>query len=379
MVRHRGLSQRDDQHESASLLNTTSKRKNMDRKMFKKGSSRKRSIGLKILFSIAILLILVYLVVPFVFKLSSNFRNALLFMNYVNVQVFMDVTKPESEYGLNCTRVFYIQSNNSIQLGAWHVYPKPMKCDKSEGGEFDDGKSVVFYIHGNGGTRGGSHRVDLYKLLAYGEPDSHVVTFDYRGYGDSSPVSPTIPGVIDDAIHAYRWLLTKVNPKRITMWAHSLGTAVSLSMLRKIRDDELPTRLILEAPFSSVSDAVVNYPLTRIYKYYPFFDSCFVESLKDPIYDLLNSEENIRFAKIPITILHAEDDAIVPVFLGKKLFESSKRNVFRQSQDFKVGVEMKTYEGDLGYGHKHIHRDKGLSKMISNLVYKPPKQAPTSK
>ena len=41
--------------------------------------------------------------------------------------------------------------------------------------------------------------------------DYHVVTFDYRGYGDSSlHVAPTEAGVVADARAVYEWLAARV-------------------------------------------------------------------------------------------------------------------------------------------------------------------------
>eukprot|EP00041_Stephanoeca_diplocostata_P027413 m.752958 g.752958 ORF g.752958 m.752958 type:complete len:60 (-) comp23171_c0_seq17:3765-3944(-) len=49
-------------------------------------------------------------------------------------------------------------------------------------------------MHGNAGTRGSQHRLDLYKLLRSQHfQGMHVVTFDYRGYADAVGV-PDIDG-----------------------------------------------------------------------------------------------------------------------------------------------------------------------------------------
>lgn len=39
-------------------------------------------------------------------------------------------------------------------------------------------RPVFLYMHGNGGNRASSHRVELYKLLQ--KLDFHVICFDYR-------------------------------------------------------------------------------------------------------------------------------------------------------------------------------------------------------
>ena len=40
------------------------------------------------------------------------------------------------------------------------------------------GEPVILYMHGNSGSRGSSHRVELYTLLR--NLNYHVIAFDYR-------------------------------------------------------------------------------------------------------------------------------------------------------------------------------------------------------
>ncbi|VDO79367.1 unnamed protein product, partial [Schistosoma curassoni] len=60
---------------------------------------------------------------------------------------------------------------------------------------------------------------------------------------------------------------------------------------------------------------------------------------------------------IPIVILHAEDDAVVPFTLGKKLAEILSTNG--------TSVFFKPYEGKLGYRHNFIHTAPDLPDIIT--------------
>jgi hypothetical protein len=40
------------------------------------------------------------------------------------------------------------------------------------------GEPVIVYMHGNSGSRGSAHRIELYTLLR--NMDCHVIAFDYR-------------------------------------------------------------------------------------------------------------------------------------------------------------------------------------------------------
>ena len=38
----------------------------------------------------------------------------------------------------------------------------------------------------------------------------HVITFDYRGYADSTPAPPHETGVVSDAMTVYNWLKQRI-------------------------------------------------------------------------------------------------------------------------------------------------------------------------
>ena len=87
-------------------------------------------------------------------------------------------------------------------------------------------KGIFIYLHGNTGTRALSHRVELYRLLQ--REDYHVVTFDYRGFGDSTGGLPSESDAVRDSLAVYDWVCTQLricSKTRVPVyiWAHSLG------------------------------------------------------------------------------------------------------------------------------------------------------------
>jgi pimeloyl-ACP methyl ester carboxylesterase len=65
-----------------------------------------------------------------------------------------------------------------------------------------------------------------------------VITFDYRGFGDSTG-EPTESGLIKDARFIYDWLHKLSNGQRkIYLWGHSLGSAVACQLAARLSDDE---------------------------------------------------------------------------------------------------------------------------------------------
>ena len=56
----------------------------------------------------------------------------------------------------------------------------------------------------------------------------HVLAIDYRGYGDSSWVSPSQTSMVEDAKVALEWLQNhSQSDAQLFVWGHSLGTGVT--------------------------------------------------------------------------------------------------------------------------------------------------------
>lgn len=115
--------------------------------------------------------------------------------------------------------------------------------------------TVILYCHGNKGN------LDSYwqraKLLANvnGKNRYGVLMMDYRGFGLSGG-KPTEAGVYADVDACMKWLKENgmVN-ERLIMYGFSLGTAPACDLTAN-PVTLLPTKLILEAPFSSAATMV---------------------------------------------------------------------------------------------------------------------------
>lgn len=87
------------------------------------------------------------------------------------------------------------------------------------------GRPIVIYFHGNSGSRAIEHRKELYLLLQ--EQDYHVISFDYRGYADSTECAPSETGTVTDGTAVYNWVrgtVGKGSNVPVFIWGHSLGT-----------------------------------------------------------------------------------------------------------------------------------------------------------
>lgn len=182
-----------------------------------------------------------------------------------------------------------------------------------------NGSKIVFYMHGNSGSRAASHRVELYKMLR--EQGYHVIAFDYRGYGDSKPNTPSEFGLVRDAIAVYKYIIniTK-NTNPVFAWGHSLGTGVGCHTLATLKKLDIfpPRALVLESPFTNIREEVRQHPFSKFFRHLPWFNYTIV----DPMYEnnlRFESDNHIGTFPQPITILHAEDDIVVPYKLGHQV------------------------------------------------------------
>ncbi|XP_050358113.1 lysophosphatidylserine lipase ABHD12-like isoform X1 [Nymphalis io] len=337
-------------------------------------------------------------VVPLIFKYSKTFRRHLIFANFVQWPLNVDFDDVKAG-GVDGGRNFYIEykskvDNCDIKIGVWHILPKSAyeklkgnfegTTDKEElnrlmDSELTDSKyPIMLYCHGNSNSRATSHRVQMYKFFQ--QMDYHTVAFDYRGYGDSTKVTPSEDGVVEDALIVYDWLHTTVDkaPSRppIYIWGHSLGTGISSHLLGNLdklsknilerpKPLPLPNGLILEAPFNNLEDEVHYHPLAKLVSWLPYFESSFVSPFAACRVHAFRSDKHLaRAPHLPALLLHARDDRIVPHCVGHKLY----RSVLESRAAGGATIKLHSYDEKENLGHKWICLAKDLSEVVGEFV-----------
>jgi hypothetical protein len=160
----------------------------------------------------------------------------------------------------------------------------------------------LLFCHGNKGNLTDSAPA----IPALLEAGLNVFTFDYRGYGRSTGL-PTIGGLIEDAIVAAEEH-DKVRPAELPaiLWGYSLGGAVALQLSHRCRFDGL----VLQSTFTNLREmARHRYPGTPMH---------YVAGSE------LDSLDAIRRVELPTVVVHGTDDATVPTWMGRRLFEESR-------------------------------------------------------
>lgn len=158
---------------------------------------------------------------------------------------------------------------------------------------------TLLVLHGNAGHRG--HRLDWIEELhglGWG-----VFMPDYRGYGGSSG-APTEEGLYRDAQAAANWL--EANGERLLVYlGESLGCGVAVELAKR----RPPAGLILQSGFSSAVDvAAMAYP------YLP---------VRLLLRDRYESTSKMSTISCPLLVIHGERDSIIPVRLGRALYEAA--------------------------------------------------------
>ncbi|XP_042188946.1 lysophosphatidylserine lipase ABHD12 [Callorhinchus milii] len=313
---------------------------------------------------VALWLLTVYICIPFLVKLCPAIQAKLVFLNFVRVPYFIDLKRPQDQ-GLNHTCNLYLHPEEAISIGVWHTVPASLwkeaqgKDETWYTGSLKSGHSIMLYFHGNAGTRGGDHRVQLYKVLS--EQGFHVIALDYRGWGDSKG-TPSESGMSTDAIYTYNWLKARSGKSSIYIWGHSLGTGVGTNVVRHLCEKETPPgALILESPFTNIREEAKSHPFSLIYRYFPGFDWFFLDSIAENNI-IFPSDDNVKHITCPLLILHAEDDGVIPFHLGRKLY-----NIAAASQK-SPKIRFIPFHKDLGYRHKYIYKSPELPQILREFL-----------
>lgn len=163
------------------------------------------------------------------------------------------------------------------------------------------GKPTILYLHGNGGELSGrDDRFAAYQAQGFG-----VLFVSYRGYGASTG-SPSEEGLVRDARAAYDWLIAQgIGRDAIMLVGESLGSGVAVQLAA-----ERPVGAVaLEAPYYSAADIAAS-----IYWWLP---------VRLLMKDKFDSFLHIGKVRAPLLIIHGDQDEIIPLGEGRKLFDSA--------------------------------------------------------
>lgn len=183
----------------------------------------------------------------------------------------------------------WLPIDESVTLFGWFVDAGPTK-------------PVLLWCHGNAGNV--SHRLGNIRDLYY--RGVSVLIFDYRGYGRSTG-SPSERGMYQDALASYDYLIRerRIPPDRVILFGRSLGSGVA----GEIAINRPAAGLIVEGAFPSIQSM-------SDYHYFGLPARWFM----DLEFNLLNKVAHLQQ---PLLVIHGEKDSIVPVDLGRQVFDAA--------------------------------------------------------
>ena len=310
------------------------------------------------------LLLIVIIYISLLISLTHPTLQAhIIYFHSLRLPFFKDLDIPEqfgflrgqaTPFAINCDFASVAEKGRSLY--AWHVLPlntyrkNEEKLTKEPAGfaknytdrlafellRDDPEARLVVHFHGAGGTVGSGYRVPNYLALSAGDPDKiHILTFDYQGFGRSDAATPSEQTFFNDGSAVVHWALrtAEIPPERIILFGQSMGAAVALAMSDTFLDilDVVFGGTILVAPFLDVPTLAKTYKLAGII---PILSPVAnIPGLSPYLWKLIrhdwdNVDRLTRYIehcerhnfRYQLTIIHAEDDHVIPVDHGVTFF-----------------------------------------------------------
>lgn len=296
----------------------------------------------------------------------SWLQQAVTYVHHIREPFFRNISDL-ALFGMNGTIEFELFHQDGCGIEVWHVLPTQYHGkinNESHKKEFvealSDDAPIILYLHGNTGTRAISHRIQVYKFLS--QKGYHVLTFDYRGFANSK-CYPSERGMMEDGQLVWNWIKNKAPRSKVYVWGHSLGSAAATYLAKELcghHKGSLPNGLILDAPFTDITDAGAYHPLSI-----PFWPirPLFKKFILGAFTEQFNSIERVKHITIPMLILHGRDDFLIPYHVGEKFYQMALE--FKKSHPQMGEVEFV----DCGNaGHKRNFQALATQKALEKFI-----------
>jgi fermentation-respiration switch protein FrsA (DUF1100 family) len=178
-------------------------------------------------------------------------------------------------------------------------------------------RGTIVQFHGNAGNVT-SHFRQLAWVTRYGYS---LLTFDYRGYGQS-PGEPSQRGLELDALAAIDFaerLPRASTGQDLVLYGQSLGGAVLLHAYASVRERSRIRVLVVESTFHSYSEAAASV-CWRTPLLFPFtgFAYAWVSDAYAPASTIG------AVAPTPLLVIHGDHDDVVPVAFGYAIYRLAR-------------------------------------------------------
>lgn len=166
---------------------------------------------------------------------------------------------------------------------------------------------TLLYLHGTfRNLFDNTHKIDALRAAGFA-----VLAVDYRGWGESSPITPSEQSIMADAQVA--WLELKKhqpNAARRVIYGHSMGSGVAVDLASHLQSPGDYGGLILESSFTSFAD--VAHEAGWLARLLNLFNR-----------ERFDSIDKIGKVQAPLLMLHGDQDDTIPIQLGERLFAAA--------------------------------------------------------
>jgi alpha-beta hydrolase superfamily lysophospholipase len=171
----------------------------------------------------------------------------------------------------------------------------------------DKNAPTLLYFHGTFRTL----YQNLHKIEALREAGFAVLAVEYRGWGRSTPITPSEQTILADADVAWAELQRREpRANRRVLYGHSMGSGVAVDVASRLHAKSDYAALILESAISSFADVAREAGLfTR-----------FVAQFNN---ERFASIDKIGRVHAPLLMIHGSLDTTIPLRVGKKLFAAA--------------------------------------------------------
>ena len=271
------------------------------------------------------MILLCYLVISIVL---ASFQRSLIYRPSRGDRIQLAAT------GVGRTHDIVAETDDGLQLHGWHVTSNGQICPDREACDrvLAETKWLILFFHGNGGDRRGRE----FDCRLFSRLGADVFIFDYRGYGENAG-SPSEDGLAVDAQAVWNYATRERNvpAERIIIYGASLGGGVATRLAAELCEAETaPGGLILRSTFTSMTDTASYH--------YPWLPVRLV------LVDRFQSDARIKHVDCPILQIHGARDTIVPIELGRKLFDQAPEKSVTGIEKAFVEIQMADHN-DLVY------------------------------
>ena len=218
-------------------------------------------------------------------------------------------------FGLAFSDVSFTAADGT-RLAGWYCLPPGRAGHRAD----------VIFFHGNAGNV--SHR--LAKIRELAGLGLGVFIFDYRGFGRSGG-SPDDKGILADAAAAFQVFREKTAPsgRPLGLYGESIGCLPAVRQAAASRDAAF---LVLEGSFPGKRAVVAGTP--ALWPWYPFVSAT------------LDMGAHAARVACPVLVLHARQDEVIPIALGRAVAGLLRGNPRREFYEVPRGGHNDCYEVD---------------------------------